>query len=108
MNTTPAPRTFPCNTDAQRAFLCFVREALILGARHEVFDSSDRLMMVLAIRAADIELCTAHALGVVVALLLKSEAEISSTQGIYWHTAGYLNLRNLGRAAGVIPYEVLS
>ena|ERR1041384_7251798 len=104
-NTTTkfaAVNTLPCNTAVECAFLAFVREALLLGTSHGVFTGRDRLDYVAMLRAADVELCRANALGVVVALKSLSEREIAARTGRS-HTAAYVNLLHLGRAAGVIP-----
>ncbi len=95
--------SLPCNTRTECAFLRFVREATILGTRHGVFEGRDHSDLVRAVRAADVEMCTALSLGVVVSLLVKSEAETRNRTG-RWHTAAYLHLRNLGREALVIPF----
>jgi hypothetical protein len=100
--TNAAANTLPCNTAVERAFLAFVREALFLGTSHGVFTGHDRLDYVAAVRAADAEMCRANALGVVVALKILSEREITARAGRS-HTAAYINLLHLGRAARVIP-----
>lgn len=104
--TNEAPSTLPCNTATECAFIAFAREALILGNRHGVFQGRDRLDFTAAIRAADVELITVWALGVVEALLTASKAEITARCG-RWATAAYINLLHLGRAARVIPHGVV-
>ena len=62
----------------------------------------DRSALVKAIRAADVEMATDLALGVVVGLMVKSEEEEVRRIGRA-NTAAYINLRDLGRQARVIP-----
>jgi hypothetical protein len=97
--TTP---TLPCNTDAQCAFLRFVREAIILGTRHGIFEGNDRRDFVRAVRAADIEACTDFALGVVCEFLVRSNP-VTDHCGHRFYLAPYLYLRDLGRQANIIP-----
>ena len=99
---TAATVTLPCNTATECAFLRFLREAVILGSKHGVFQGMDRSALVKAIRAADVEMATDLALGVVVGLMVKSEEEEVRRIGRA-NTAAYINLRDLGRQARVIP-----
>jgi hypothetical protein len=95
--------TFRCDTVVECAWLRFVREALILGRSHLVLCGAARAQLVAAIRAADVELCTAIALGVLEALRAAHMLALSERCAGAWHGAAYANLLQSGRAARVVP-----
>jgi hypothetical protein len=105
--TVTEVKRFPCNTEIECAWVRFVREAIILGARYHVFVGSDRSDFVIAVRNADVELCAAWALGVLCDLLIRSEAEQAEGDD-RWVTIGYERLLWLGRSAGVVPMLVVA